>query len=67
MKKKVVGGQYYTFYANEIKMHASEHFKRHPPYGGTEVQVYKYCTGKVTDPSLVISTPTNPEGHHERN
>ncbi len=32
MKKKVVGGQYYTFYANEIKMHASEHFKRHPPY-----------------------------------
>ncbi len=32
MKKKMIGGQYYTFYANEIKMHASEHFKRHPPY-----------------------------------
>jgi hypothetical protein len=32
MKKKVIGDQYYTFYANEIKMHASEHFKRHPPY-----------------------------------
>ncbi len=42
MKKKVVGGQYYTFYANEIKMHASEHFKRHPPYA------VQNCTGTGT-------------------
>ncbi len=44
MKKKVVGGQYYTFYANEIKMHASEHFKRHPPYSVWKTHdIVQYC------------------------
>ncbi len=47
MKKKMIGGQYYTFYANEIKMHVSEHFKRHPPYISRDKPNEHYVSTKL--------------------
>ncbi len=59
MKKKVVGGQYYTFYANEIKMHASEHFKRHPPYSTAASRHSAGCTS-VPPPLPTFVTDRHP-------